>query len=256
MKTEPALAASGVGFCYPERPLLRDIDLKLEAGHVVALLGPNGSGKSTLLKVLLGLLRPCRGEVRVAGRPLTSMRRGEIARAMAYVPQQTSVVFAYTAMEVVLMARTARHGLFSRTNSEDERVARAALERMRVGALADRIFSTLSGGERQLVLIARALAQEAPVLILDEPVAGLDFGNQIRFLQLIRQLADETNKAVLMTTHSPDHARACAGEVVVLKEGRIFDTGDPADVLNDKALAQLYGLDAAELDVLWVLSKK
>lgn len=245
MKT--LLDACSLAFSYGRREVFRDISLALEPGCIVALLGPNGSGKSTLLRVLAGLLEPSAGEVTLSGRPLAEMTRREIACGLACVPQQTASVFAYTALEVVLMAREARHAFPGSVDEADHTVARTALESVGAAHLTQRIFQELSGGERQLVILARALAQEAPLLLMDEPATSLDYGNQIRLLDLVSSLASTLGKSVLMTTHSPEHARACAHEVLLLKGGRITDRGRPCCVLKDARLAALYDLTPERL---------
>lgn len=228
--------------------MLHDVALTLHPGRVTALLGPNGSGKSTLLRVLLGLHRPDTGSVHLSGRPLDRLDRVEIARHLAYVPQHTTVAFAYTAFEVVLMARVSRQRFhFSPPAAADRLAAAGALDRMGASGLAHRVYSTLSGGERQLVLIARALAQEAPVLVMDEPVTGLDYGNQIHLLALVSRLARELGKSVLLTTHTPEHALAVADEVVLLKAGRLVAQGSPVGLLTPETLARLYGIPPERL---------
>lgn len=244
----PLLEASGIHFGYPGRPVLHDVSLRLRPGRVVALLGPNGSGKSTLLRILLGLHRPHRGHVFFSGRSTARMTRSAIAEEVASVPQHASVGFAWTALDVVLMARVFRQRHpFARNTAADHDAARAALCRLGAAGLADRVFSTLSGGERQLVLIARALAQESPVLVMDEPVTGLDYGNQIHLLHLIADLARTFGKAILQTTHTPEHALASADEVILLRDGRILAQGRPRDLLNPSALASLYDIPPGRL---------
>ena len=200
------LEAQGVGFHYHRgRIVLRDISFTLPAGRVMCLLGPNGTGKTTLLRCLLGLLRPDEGRFLWDGRDLSALTRRARARLMAYVPQSSALTFPYEVQEVVLMGRVAHLGLGNAPGREDRRKAALAMERLEIGHLRGHVFQHLSGGERQMVLMARALAQEARLLVLDEPTANLDFGNQVRALGTIRGLARQ-GYAVLMTSHSPDHA--------------------------------------------------
>lgn len=244
----PPLLARHLRFDFPGRPLLNDISLDLQPGRVTALLGPNGSGKSTLLRILLGLLAPQFGEVFLKGRSIGKMRRPEVAAHIAFVPQQTISAFAYTALEIVLMARESRRPFLAGRSAKDRQIAMAALAQLGATGLADRTFSLLSGGERQLVLLARALAQESPILILDEPATGLDYGNQIRMLDLITGLARSLNKAILQTTHAPEHALASADHILLLKEGHIIQRGTPCEVLTPKALASLYDLPVEKFE--------
>jgi iron complex transport system ATP-binding protein len=237
------LEARRLDFGYRDHPVGRDVSLALEAGEVLCLLGPNGSGKTTLFKTLLGLLPAQAGEVLIDGRNLRMWRRDEIARAVSYVPQAHAAFFPFTVREVVLMGRTAHLGVFSSPSRRDREVAQAALERLRVSHLSDSIYTRISGGERQLALIARALAQDARVVVMDEPTANLDFGNQVRVLQHIRSLA-RSGIGVLLSTHDPDHAFLCADRVAMLHEGRLVRHGAPAEVITAESLRQVYGVDA------------
>lgn len=242
------LSARRLEFRFARRPILRGVSVDLKPGQVTALLGPNGSGKSTLLRILLGLLKPEAGEVLLQGGDVRAMNRVAVGRHIAFVPQQTMAAFAYTALEMVLMAREFRRPFLSASNLDDRRIAMTALEQMGAADLADRTFSLLSGGERQLVMLARALAQETPILILDEPATGLDYGNQIRMLDMVSTLAHDLGKAILKTTHSPEHALASADEVLLLKNGLILKRGAPEDVLTSSTLASLYDLPVEKFE--------
>jgi iron complex transport system ATP-binding protein len=242
------LEARHLGFGYSGRRVGTDVSLALAAGEVLCLLGPNGSGKTTLFKTLLGLLPAQAGEVLIDGGLLRTRHRDEIARAVSYVPQAHAAFFPFTVQEVVLMGRTAHLGIFSSPSRRDRGVAQAALERMGLSHLAGSIYTRISGGERQLTLIARALAQDAQVVVMDEPTANLDFGNQVRVLQHIRSLAG-SGIGVLLSTHDPDHAFLCADRVAMLHEGRLVRHGSPADVITAESLKQVYGVDAVVVRV-------
>src|SRR5690606_25320780 len=181
------LAAHRLGFGYRGKPVGRDADIEVHAGEVVCLLGPNGSGKTTLFKTMLGLLPPQAGEVRVGGRPLAALTRAEIARAVAYVPQAHAAHFPFRVADMVAMGRTAHLGPFAAPGRQDRAKAQAALEALGIAALAETEYTRISGGQRQLVLVARALAQDAPAIVMDEPTASLDFGNQVVVLSEVRR---------------------------------------------------------------------
>jgi iron complex transport system ATP-binding protein len=224
---------------YPDRTVGRGLDVALSTGEVLALLGPNGGGKTTLLKTLLGLLKPKAGEVRLGDKPLDNYSIRERARVVAYVPQVHISTFAFTVETVVLMGRTAHGSLFSRPSGQDRAVAQAALERFGIATLANRPYTMISGGERQLVLLARALAQEPQFIVLDEPTASLDFGNQGKVMREIRALA-KSGHGVLFTTHDPNHALRAADRAYLLREGTRIADGPVATVLNREQLEALY----------------
>ena len=236
------LEANHLDFGYGARRVGSDVSLSLEAGEVLCLLGPNGSGKTTLFKTLLGLLPAQGGKVLIEDVDLRARARDEIARLVSYVPQAHAAFFPFTVEEVVLMGRTAHLGLFSSPTRRDREIAQSAIERMRLAPLADSVYTRISGGERQLALIARALAQEAKVVVMDEPTANLDFGNQVRVLQHIQSLA-QSGIGVLLSTHDPDQAFICADRVAMLHEGRLARTGTPAEAITAESLRQLYGVE-------------
>ena len=236
------LEAKHLDFGYRGHRVGSDVSLALQAGEVLCLLGPNGSGKTTLFKTLLGLLPPQGGQVLMDGVDLQSRKRGEVAQRVSYVPQAHAAFFPFTVREVVLMGRTAHLGIFSSPSRHDREIAQAAIERMRLAHLADSIYTRISVGERQLALIARALAQDARIIVMDEPTANLDFGNQVRVMEHIQALA-ETGMGVLLSTHDPDQAFICADQVAMLHEGRLAGAGAPAAAITAESLRQLYGVD-------------
>jgi iron complex transport system ATP-binding protein len=234
------LAGHNLTIGYPDRVVGSGLDVTFNKGEVLALLGPNGGGKTTLLKTLLGLLAPKGGEVRLDDKPLAAHSIRERARLIAYVPQTHVATFAFTVQAVVLMGRAAHGNLFSRPSAADRAVAAAVLERLGIAALADRPYTMNSGGERQLVLLARALAQEPHFVVLDEPTASLDFGNQGKVLREIRALA-QSGHGVLFTTHDPNHALRAADRAYLIRDGRRIADGKVADVLTRAQLEALYG---------------
>ncbi|MBE7245466.1 MAG: ABC transporter ATP-binding protein, partial [Actinomycetospora chiangmaiensis] len=203
------LQVQDLAFGYGGRIVGTDVAFGLDAGEVLCLLGPNGGGKTTLFKTLLGLLPARAGRVRLDGADLSRLSRRAVARTVAAVPQAHAAFFPFTVREVVVMGRASRIGPFSAPGPADEAAAEAALATLGIGHLADKVYTEISGGERQLALIARALSGAPRLLIMDEPTASLDFGNQARVLGQVRRLA-RAGIAVMFSTHDPGHALACA----------------------------------------------
>ena len=235
------LEASRLDIGYPGYPVAGGIDVSVAGGEVLCLLGPNGSGKTTLFKTLLGLLPARGGEVRLDGRVLSSLSRSEVARRIAYVPQAHTAHFPYRVLDMVLMGRTAHLGLFATPGQQDRRRAAEALDALGIAELANAEYTRISGGQRQLALIARALAQDAPILVMDEPTASLDFGNQVMVLSHVRARA-ATGLAIVLSTHDPDHAFACASTVCILADGHVQARGSPAEVITAERLHRIYGV--------------
>ncbi len=235
------LAAHALDYGYPGRVVGRGIDVALADGEVLCVLGPNGAGKTTLFRTLLGLLAPLAGRVSAGGRDLASLSRAEVAREVAYVPQASSSYFDFSLAEMVEMGRTAHLGAFARPGARDREIARAAIARMGIAALADRPVGGVSGGERQLALIARALATQARSIVMDEPTANLDFGNQARVLGEVARLKD-AGKSVLLCTHDPDHAFEIADRVLLLRAGQVQAFGPAREVLTSENLTTLYAI--------------
>jgi iron complex transport system ATP-binding protein len=225
---------------YRDRVVGRHLDIALSTGEVLALLGPNGGGKTTLLKTMLGLLPPQAGKVQLDKRSLSDYSARERARLIAYVPQSHVATFAFTVETIVLMGRTAHGDLFSRPTATDRVIAAQVLERFGISHLSGRPYTMISGGERQLVLLARALAQEPRFIVLDEPTASLDFGNQGKVMREIRKLA-ASGHGVLFTTHDPNHAMRAADRAYLLREGTSIGEGATGTVLTREQLEALYG---------------
>jgi iron complex transport system ATP-binding protein len=244
------LEARGLAYGHRGRALGRDVDVTLPPGKALCVLGPNGAGKSTLLRTLLGLLPPVAGTVRLDGDDAARLDRAEISRRVAYVPQASPAAFEFDVLDIVEMGRVAHRGAFARPARRDAQIAREALERLGVGALAGRPFGAISGGERQLALIARALAAQAGCIVLDEPTAQLDYGNQARVLEELSRLRDG-GIGVLLCTHDPDHAFLLADEVLLLRRGGTLASGPAAQVMGAKNLSLLYDVAVivAEVEV-------
>jgi len=235
-------------FGFPGKTIGRDVSFSLAAGESMCVLGPNGGGKTTLFRTILGLLEQKSGTIELNGKSIEHLSRADIARVAGYVPQGHSAYFAFTLLEFVLMGRTARVGTFSSPGKADRAVAERALESLGIAALAERPVTEVSGGERQLALVARALAQEPKLLVMDEPTASLDFGNQVGVLEKISSLAS-TGISVLFSSHDPDHAFLGAQRALLLGEGRVLELGAPRDVIRPDTLKRLYGVDVQVLPV-------
>jgi len=226
-----------------------DVSFSLDGGEVLCLLGPNGGGKTTLFKTVLRLLAPQRGRVLVDGESIADWPRLRLARVFGYVPQAQLGVFPFTVSEVVLMGRTAHIGPFTTPSRRDRAVADDMLALLGIAHLAARPYTEISGGERQLTLIARALAQQPAILVMDEPTASLDFGNQVRVLSEVERLAHR-GIAVMLSTHDPDHAFLCAHRVALLHHGRLARLGAPGEVITGDSLREVYGVEVQVLEMV------
>ena len=245
--TAPILEARGLSFRFGSREVLHRVSLALAPGDCVALLGANGSGKTTLLRLLLGLVQPEAGEVLLDGRPLAAQARRAVARRMAYVPQAHAPSFPFTVREIVAMGRTPATGWGGRFRAPDAAVVSDALERLGMLDFAERSYAALSAGERQAVLIARALAQGARVLLMDEPTASLDLGQQTRLMTLLGDLSG-AGCAILMSTHAPDLALRWFNRAILLHHGSVLSDGPPHVTLTAERLSQLYRIDVELID--------
>jgi len=238
-----SVEVSGLSFSYGERAVLSGVSFTVPDGCLCSILGRNGTGKSTLLRCMLGLLRGYTGSVRVGGEDVRHMRPTALARKVAYIPQSHYPAFNYSVLDMVLMGACAHKEGFASPGRREEEAARAALERLGLSDFAGRDYLKLSGGERQLVLIARALAQQSRVLLLDEPAASLDFGNQTTVMARLRALARE-GYTVIQTTHSPEQAYMVSDKLLAMRGGRVIADGAPRDVLDAALVEQLYGVRA------------
>jgi iron complex transport system ATP-binding protein len=233
--SEAVVAVANLGHSYrPGTWIFRGYSLSVAQGSVFAVLGPNGRGKTTFLKILLGALKPSEGNLTVKGH-------------MAFVPQLFQVSFDYTALDMVLMGRAKKIGLFSQPSRRDEEAARAALDRFRMADYATRPFHELSGGERQLVIFARALVAEADILILDEPTSALDLKNQALVLDWIDKLSRDDGLTIIVTTHHPHHALAIADDALLMFGDREYIMGPISESLAEDKLEKLYGLTLKRL---------
>ncbi len=236
------LEARNVGYAYtPNVPVLRDISFKLEPGKILYVLGRNGSGKTTLLSCLAGILKPARGQVLLGGVDIHKYSPGERARRVGLIPQMHVPAFAYTVREMVLMGRAPHLGLFGSPSRADYQVAEQALDSVGLTPLRDRPYTELSGGERQLVMIARGLAQRCQILLMDEPDAHLDPNNQHRVMEIVAQLAGQ-GLSFVVSSHAPNNALIYADRVLLLKEGRTTALGTAEETLTEPLLSTTYGM--------------
>ena len=239
------LDAVDLTFAYRKSaPVLNGISVSVPRGSIVGLLGPNGSGKSTLVRLLNGTLKPARGSVTLDGVPLSTLSRRDLARRIAVVPQETQITFDFTALEIVLMGRYAHLGPFTIEGPGDISTARKALESTGTAGLEARQFATLSGGEKQRVVIASALAQSSDILLLDEPTTALDIGFQWEIGALLGRLNADNGTTIVVSTHDLNLAAMLCTELVLMKAGRVLATGPTKDVLTAENIRALYGIDA------------
>ena len=236
----PLIQTRDLSFAYSSSPAVVDVSLALSKGAVGALIGANGSGKSTLIRLIAGLLKPVQGEVHFNGASLTKLHPRERAKRIAYVPQAITTVFPFTALEVVLTGRSPYSGRFRFESAHDEQIALAALEALDAAHLSTRHVTELSGGERQLVTVARALAQEPEVMLLDEPASALDLKHRTQLVRALRRLRADRGITVLMITHDLMLLDAAADLIFAMKCGRVVASGAPEVVLTDRVLCEVY----------------
>ncbi len=231
-----------VTFAYGREPVLHGVSLRVSEGSMLGIIGPNSSGKSTMLRLMAGILRPDRGCVLVGGRDSASLNRREAARRVCFVPQETPSSFPFRALEIVLMGRTPYMPAVSFERERDIAIARKALEDTDTYHLRNRFLDELSGGERQLVIIARALAQEAPVMLLDEPTTFLDMRHRIDVFETVARLNREQNRTIVIVSHDLNLASLYCDRLVLLKSGKIIADGEPREVLREEPLEKSYGV--------------
>lgn len=238
-----AIEVRNLSFAYSRRIVLDGIDFTAERGVICGFLGPNGSGKTTLLKCINGLRTPMNGQVIIEGAPIDSMTRQEIASKISVVPQQANIVFPFKAIELVIMGKCPELEHWQSPQEGDYSRAETLMESLGIGHLAYRRVTEISGGERQLVMIARAIFQGADIMLLDEPTAHLDYKNQFAILRLVTGVAREKGLTVIITLHNPNLAFHYCSKILLLKEGRIVSVGSPSAVFQDQILSELYDMD-------------
>ena len=231
----------GLRYTYPgtSRAVLKDVNMTLREGEILSILGPNGAGKTTLLDCMVKLLTPDSGEIFIRGTDIRNMDARKVASVVGYVPQTHVPVFVYTVLNFVIMGRAPKIGILKRPNEEDEDAAFKALEMLSIAHLANRPYTDISGGERQLAVIARAIARNPSAILFDEPTAHLDYGNQHRILRLLQSMA-QRGFSVVITTHNPDHAILLGGSVAIIDRDGYLALGESHDVITEARLINLY----------------
>jgi len=238
------ISARNIKFSYEAKPVMEDVSFNIDEAQIVALIGPNGSGKTTLLKIINGTLFPDAGQMLIDGKETGRWLRKEIAQKVAIVPQETSVIFPFYAEEIVLMGRFPHLGRYRFEDKKDYRIVQEAMEKTDTLAFASRRFNELSTGERQRVLIARAMAQEPKILLLDESTVFLDLKHQAQFLSLLHQLNKEQQLTVIFVTHDINLAAQNANRIILLDSGKIYAIGIPAEVITAANIKEVYDVNA------------
>lgn len=243
MNMTTSLACTNLAYAYGQQPVFTHINLNFQHGEFVGLIGPNGAGKSTLINLLMGLNKPTEGNVKLEGKPLQHYKQREIARHISLVPQDTSVHYAFTVREIVAMGRNPYLGAFQPESDKDREIIQQAMEKTDIAHMAERNVNQLSGGERQRVFIARAIAQQAPILIMDEPTASLDLCHQLDTLALLKSMTQEGHLAI-SAIHDVELASRFCDRIIVIAEGGVALQGAPVDVLTEETLSRYFSIDA------------
>lgn len=239
-------------FGYPKQEeILTDINIKLEEGHILSVLGPNGIGKTTLLKCMIGLMPWSRGRSLLTGKDIRTLKSKEIWNMISYIPQTHGFSFSYTGLEMVMLGRSSHLGLFSQPGHREIEMAEAMMEKVEITRLADKDCNRMSGGELQMVLIARALINEPKLIILDEPETGLDFHNQILVLNMVEKLAHEENIGAIMNTHYPTNAMSIADEALMMNRKGDRFYGPTGDILNESNISKSFDVNVVVDEIMY-----
>ncbi len=230
-------------YAYGSHQVLKGINMEAREGELLCILGANGAGKSTLFKCILGLLKGYQGSITIAGRNMLDLSASEKASLVAYIPQAAKPTFAYSVLDMVMMGTTSHLKGFSSPGKKERDLAEAALDKMGIAQLINRDYMKLSGGEQQMVLISRALAQGARTLIMDEPTSNLDYGNQMKVQQQLKNLALE-GYSIIQSTHNPEQTYYFADRIISILDGQVYKQGKPAEIMDSHLIHRLYGIDA------------
>lgn len=241
------LEVKNLGVNYGKKQVLYSIDFGMGRGEILAVLGSNGAGKTTLFRTIMSFLKPNCGKVLLNGKDVQKLSKKELSKIIAYVPQCHNCAFSFSVLELVVMGRNPHIGAFSEPKEKDFMLAMKALEKLNIEHLAKRRFRKLSGGEKQLVLIARALVQTPMLIIMDEPTASLDYNNSINVLSQVIKLKDE-NLSLIITCHSPRQARVFADKVLMIKDGTVFKKADASILDKSDVLHDLYNINIEDID--------
>lgn len=236
------LKVNSINFGYDEnRKVIKDVSFEFSASQILCILGANGTGKSTLLKCLIGEEK-ANGDILIDGKNIKEYNTRQLAQKFAYIPQTTDATFSFRVIDVILMGRTAYIDYFGTPDQSDIDLAIEKMNFLGIGYLKEKLFNEISGGERQLVMIAAAMTQEPELMIFDEPTAHLDFGNSYRFLDLVKKL-QQKGIGIIMTTHFPEHALFLKGDTLILKDGLVMSKGKADDIITEKNMSKLYGIE-------------
>lgn len=243
-----SLDVKNLSFSYRCWNVLDGVNFKAETGNLVCVLGKNGAGKSTLFRCVLGLLPHYKGVITIDGKSIKELKAEELAQKIAYIPQVHSSAFGYSVTDMVLMGTTAQVKRFASPGKQQYKLAMEALETMNISHLADRNYMHISGGEQQLVLVARVIAQQAKIIIMDEPCSNLDYGNQIKLMQEVKKLSRQ-GYLIIQSTHNPEQALLFADQVMVLHDGKVERFGNPDEVIDEDLLYKVYGINVQLHDI-------
>ena len=238
MKLEVINASCG----YGKNTVVKNISMSVKSGEILCLLGPNGVGKTTFFKTILGFLKLQSGKILLDGQDINNWPKKKLAESIGYVPQAHTPPFPFSVIDVIIMGRTAHIGMFESPSKKDKEIAEEAMNTLNISYLKDKIYTEISGGERQMVLIARALTQQPKILVMDEPTSNLDFGNQVKVLEEINKLAKK-GLGIIMTSHFPDHAFLCCTKVALMQKNNVFTIGTVDEVVTEGNLKMAYGVD-------------
>lgn len=233
---------------YGKKDVVKGVDCEIDKGEILCLVGPNGCGKTTLFRLILGILPIKKGSIKIDGKDISKLSEKELANLVAYIPQYHNPIFSYTVLDVVIMGRASHFSAFDTPKSIDREAAFDALEKLNILHLANEKYTSLSGGQRQMVLIARAICQSAKVFVMDEPAANLDYANQYLLMNVVKDLAKK-GYCIIMSTHSPEHPLSIGNKVLLMKEGKKVEFGKPEETITPQNLKNIYGID---MDVISV----